>query len=375
MFERAILHLDLDAFFVSVECLRNTALRGKPVLIGGRSSRGVVASCSYEARRYGIHSAMPMRLALRRCPDALVLRGDMEAYSRYSRLVAEVIGEQVPLYEKASIDEFYADLTGMDRHFGCWRWAQELRGRILRETGLPISMGLSVNKLVSKVGTSESKPNGSRLVEPGTEQLFFDPLPVHKLPSVGRATHRKLSLMGIREVRTLRQIPPRLLVREFGKQGMALSQKAHARDDRPVVPQHDQQSLSTERTFQTDTTNIFFLKRELSRMVTDLAYDLRQKRKLTSCLTLKLRYSDFNTYTKQLRIPYTANDRRLIPQAHDLLDRLFQRRQLVRLIGVRFSGLVSGNSQLDLFDDTERDTRLLHAMDQVRKRFGRRAIE
>lgn len=375
MFGRAILHLDLDAFFVSVECLRNAALRGKPVLIGGSSGRGVVASCSYEARRYGIHSAMPMRLALRRCPEAIVLRGDMEAYSQYSRLVAEVIAEQVPLYEKASIDEFYADLTGMDRHFGCWRWSQELRERILREIGLPISMSLSINKLVSKVGTSESKPNGSHLVQPGTEQIFFDPLPVHKLPSVGQVTHRKLSLMGIRDVRTLRQIPPRLLIREFGKQGMVLSQKAHARDDRPVVPQHDQQSMSTEQTFQTDTTNVFFLQRELSRMVTDLAYDLRQKRKLTSCITLKLRYTDFNTYTKQLRIPYTANDRRLIPHAHYLLDRLFQRRQLVRLLGVRFSGLVSGSSQLDLFDDTERDARLLHAMDQVRKRFGRRAIE
>jgi len=371
MFKRAILHLDLDAFFVSVECLRNAALQGKPVLIGGSSGRGVVASCSYEARRFGIHAAMPMRLALRRCPDAIVLRGDMEIYSRYSRLVAEVIAEAVPLYEKASIDEFYADLTGMDRHFGCWRWSQELRARILRETGLPISMGLSVNKLVSKVGTSESKPSGSRLVEPGTEQGFFDPLAVHKLPSVGRVTHRKLSLMGIRNLRTLRQIPPRLLVREFGKHGLALSQKAHARDDRPVVPQHDQQSMSTERTFQTDTTNVVFLKRELTRMVRDLAYDLRQKRKLVSCLTLKLRYADFNTYTKQLRIPYTANDRQLISQAHSLLDRLFQRRQLVRLLGVRFGGLVSGSPQLDLFDDTDRDARLLHAMDQVRKRFGR----
>jgi len=371
MFKRAILHLDLDAFFVSVECLRNAALQGKPVLIGGSSGRGVVASCSYEARRFGIHAAMPMRLALRRCPDAIVLRGDMEIYSRYSRLVAEVIAEAVPLYEKASIDEFYADLTGMDRHFGCWRWSQELRARILRETGLPISMGLSVNKLVSKVGTSESKPSGSRLVEPGTEQGFFDPLAVHKLPSVGRVTHRKLSLMGIRNLRTLRQIPPRLLVREFGKHGLALSQKAHARDDRPVVPQHDQQSMSTERTFQTDTTNVVFLKRELTRMVRDLAYDLRQKRKLASCLTLKLRYADFNTYTKQLRIPYTANDRQLISQAHSLLDRLFQRRQLVRLLGVRFGGLVSGSPQLDLFDDTDRDARLLHAMDQVRKRFGR----
>jgi len=374
MFERAILHLDLDAFFVSVECLRNDALRGKPVLIGGSSGRGVVASCSYEARRFGIHSAMPMRMALRLCPDATVVRGDMEAYSKYSNLVGEVIADDVPLYEKASVDEFYADLTGMDQHFGCWRWSQELRDKVMRETGLPISMGLSINKLVSKVGTSESKPNGSRLVNPGTEQAFFDPLPVRRLPSVGKATHRKLSLMGIRDVHTLRQIPARLLVREFGKHGMELSQKAHARDDRPVVPYRDQKSMSTERTFQVDTTNVFFLKQELTRMVSGLAYDLRQKQKLTSCVTLKLRYTDFNTYTKQLRIPYTASDRQLIQVAHDLLDRLFQRRQLVRLVGIRFSGLVSGRPQLDLFDDTDKDSRLLHAMDQVRKRFGKTSI-
>jgi len=374
MFERAILHLDLDAFFVSVECLRNDALRGKPVLIGGSSGRGVVASCSYEARRFGIHSAMPMRMALRLCPDATVVRGDMEAYSKYSNLVGEVIADDVPLYEKASVDEFYADLTGMDQHFGCWRWSQELRDKIMRETGLPISMGLSINKLVSKVGTSESKPNGSRLVDPGTEQAFFDPLPVRRLPSVGKATHRKLSLMGIRDVQTLRQIPARLLVREFGKHGMELSQKAHARDDRPVIPYRDQKSMSTERTFQVDTTNVFFLKQELTRMVSGLAYDLRQKQKLTSCVTLKLRYTDFNTYTKQLRIPYTASDRQLIQHAHDLLDRLFQRRQLVRLLGVRFSGLVSGRPQLDLFNDTDKDNRLLHAMDQVRKRFGKTSI-
>jgi len=374
MFERAILHLDLDAFFVSVECLRNDALRGKPVLIGGSSGRGVVASCSYEARRFGIHSAMPMRMALRLCPDATVVRGDMEAYSRYSNLVGEVIADDVPLYEKASVDEFYADLTGMDQHFGCWRWSQELRQKIMRETGLPISMGLSVNKLVSKVGTSESKPNGSLLIDPGTEQAFFDPLPVRRLPSVGKATHRKLSLMGIRDVHTLRKIPARLLVREFGKHGMALSQKAHARDDRLVVPYRDQKSMSTERTFQVDTTNVFFLKQELTRMVSGLAYDLRQKQKLASCITLKLRYTDFNTYTKQLRIPYTASDRQLIQQAHDLLDGLFQRRQLVRLLGVRFSGLVSGRPQLDLFDDADKDSRLLHAMDQVRKRFGKTSI-
>ncbi len=374
MFERAVLHLDLDAFFASVEILKNSSLRGKPLLIGGSSGRGVVSSCSYEARRFGIHSAMPMKMALRLCPDAVVLRGDMESYSRYSKTITEIISEEAPLFEKASIDEFYLDLTGMDRYFGCWKWSGELRQKIIRETGLPLSIGLSVNKLVSKVGAGEAKPNGSQLVEAGLEKAFLAPLPVRKIPSVGKATHRKLSLMGVRDVRMLSQIPPRLLEREFGKHGISLWKKANAIDDSPVVPYHDRKSISTERTFQVDTTDVRFLRDKLSGMVSKLAFELRDKQKLTSCVTVKLRYSDFNTFSRQRHIPYTASDAVILRHAHELFDKLYERRQLVRLVGLRLSSLVSGSPQLDLFDQDKKDERLLQAMDRIRKRFGAGAV-
>lgn len=374
MFQKAILHLDLDAFFASVEQLKNSQLKGKPLIIGGTSRRGVVASCSYEARRFGIRSAMPMRMALQRCPDAIVLRGDMESYSKKSKEITDIIDESAPLFEKASIDEFYLDLTGMDRHIGCWKWSGELRQRIIRESGLPISMGLSVNKLVSKVGTGEAKPNGQKLVENGVEKAFLAPLSTRKLPGLGKQTYKKLSFMGVRNVRTLSQIPPQLLRREFGKHGVSLWKKANAIDESPVVPFHDPKSLSTERTFQTDTTDVRWLHGRLTNMVGRLAFELREQKKLTACITVKIRYTDFNTYTLQRRIPHTATDRTLLHHTRELFDKLYQRRQLVRLIGVRFSHLVHGHYQMNLFEDTQEETALLQQMDRIRKRFGKGAI-
>ncbi|MCO6491550.1 MAG: DNA polymerase IV [Phaeodactylibacter sp.] len=374
MFERAILHLDFDAFFVSVEQQRNSALKGKPLIIGGTGARGVVASCSYEARAYGVYSAMPIKMALRLCPEAVVLRGDMEAYSRQSKVITEIIREEAPLFEKASIDEFYLDLTGMDRHFGCWLWSKELREKIIRESGLPLSIGLSVNKLVSKVGAGEAKPNGAQLVEAGTEKGFLGPLSVRKLPSVGQATCKKLSFMGVRTVQVLSQVPPPLLQREFGKPGLSLWKKANAIDDSPVVPYTDKQSISAEQTFQEDTIDMQFLHGQLAGMVTKLAYELRQSNKLTSCIAVKLRYTDFNTFSKQRKIPYTASDSVLVQQARELLGQLYERRQLVRLVGVRISGLAPGCPQLSLFDASEKEHRLMQAMDRVRRRFGYGAV-
>ena len=374
MTHRSVLHLDLDAFFVAVEQLRNDALRGKPLIIGGSSNRGVVASCSYEARAFGIRSAMPMRQALQLCPDALVLRGDMETYSKYSGLVRAVIEDQAPLYEQASIDEFYLDLTGMDRYIGCWKWSRELRDRILRETGLPLSLGLSVNKTVSKVGTGEVKPNGVKLVEAGTEKVFLSPLPVGRIPFIGRETERRLSLMGVRTCGTLSEIPPRLLQREFGKNGLLMWKKANGEDDSPVVPYREQDSISTERTFHADTIDMRFLQDELRRQTAQLAYQLRALGKLTACVTVKLRYADFNTFTKQAKIPYTAQDSLLESKALQLFEQLYERRQAIRLLGVRFSDLVQGSSQLNLFDNTEKEARLLEAMDKIRNRFGKQAV-
>ncbi|MBN8679187.1 MAG: DNA polymerase IV [Chitinophagales bacterium] len=371
---RSILHLDLDAFFVAVEQLRNDALRGKPLIIGGSSNRGVVASCSYEARAFGVRSAMPMRQALQLCPDALVLRGDMETYSKYSGLVRAVIEDQAPLYEQASIDEFYLDLTGMDRYIGCWKWSGELRDKILRETGLPLSLGLSVNKTVSKVGTGEVKPNGVKLVEAGTEKAFLSPLPVGRIPFIGRETERRLSLMGVRTCGTLSEIPPRLLQREFGKNGLLMWKKANGEDDSPVVPYREQDSISSERTFHADTIDMRFLQDELRRQTAQLAYQLRALGKLTACVTVKLRYADFNTFTKQAKIPYSAQDGPLESKVLQLFEQLYERRQAIRLLGVRFSELVQGSSQLNLFDNTEKEARLLEAMDKIRNRFGKYAV-
>ena len=373
--DRSILHLDLDAFYVAVELLRNDSLRGRPLIIGGSSNRGVVASCSYEARAFGVRSAMPMKQALQLCPDATVLKGDMEAYSKHSALVRDVIEAQAPLFEQASIDEFYLDLTGMDKYIGCWKWSTELRQTIIKETGLPLSFGLSVNKTVSKVGAGEVKPNGTKLVPAGTEKGFLAPLPVGKLPSVGRETERRLALMGVRTCQTLSEVPPRLLEREFGKHGLLMWKKANGEDDSPVVPYREQDSISSERTFHEDSIDMRFLQDEIRRQTAQLAYELRALGKLTACVTVKLRYSDFNTFTKQAKIPYTAQDGLLTEHALSLFERLYERRQAIRLLGVRFSELVPGSSQLNLFDDTEKEGRLLAAMDKIRDRFGKGAVK
>lgn len=374
MFDRAIVHMDLDTFFVSVECLKNSSFLGKPLLIGGKSGRGVVASCSYEARRFGVHSAMPMKMALRLCPQAIVLKGDMDSYSKYSRLVTDVITDEAPVFEKSSIDEFYLDLSGMDQYFGCYKWSLELKHRIVRETGLPISFGLSVNKLVSKVGTGESKPDGAKEIVKGTERSFLAPLPVRKIPGVGKETHKKLSFMGVRTIHTLSEIPLKLLVREFGKHGRQLSEKANAIDNTPVVPYTERKSISKERTFSEDTLDIHMIKAIITDMADKLAFELRDEQKLTSCVTVKIRYADFNTYTRQHRISYTANDNLLTRHVLELFDQVYERRQLIRLVGVKFSGLVHGNYQISLFDDTIEHIRLMQEMDHIRKRWGSDAI-
>ncbi|MDX2189938.1 MAG: DNA polymerase IV, partial [Bacteroidota bacterium] len=322
MESRAILHLDLDTFFVSVERLKNASLIGKPIIIGGSSNRGVVASCSYETRKYGVRSAMPMRQALRLCPNALIIRGDMEGYSKYSNMVTEVINSCAPVVEKSSIDEFYLDLTGMDRFFGCELFSKELKQKITKETGLPISYSLAINKLVSKIGTNEAKPDGALYIPQGTEKPFLAPLSVAKIPMVGTETFLRLSSMGVKTIQTLRQVPVRLLEKEFGKNGVSLAEKANAIDHSPVVPYSEQKSVSTENTFQTDTTDIHFLRECIVSMTEKLAFELRKLKKLTGCVAVKIRYSDFNTYTQQKTIAYTSNDQLLISVAKELFEKL-----------------------------------------------------
>ncbi|MDQ3140825.1 MAG: DNA polymerase IV [Bacteroidota bacterium] len=374
MFDRAILHMDLDSFFVSVECLKNSSFRGLPLIVGGTSSRGVVAACSYEARAFGIHSAMPMKMARRLCPEATILRGDIDSYSRYSDMVTDIIGEAAPVFEKASIDEFYLDLTGMDRYFGCFKWSGELRQKITLETGLPISFGLSINKLVSKVGTGEAKPNGVREVPAGTEKLFLAPLSTSKIPGIGKETYKRLSFMGVRTIKVLSEIPVPLLEREFGVTGRHLSEHANAVDSRPVVPYYEAKSISKERTFETDTLDMKAIRLILLDMTEKLAFELRETGKLCSVVTVKIRYADFNTFSKQCKISYTSLDKPLWRLVQELFDKLYERRQLIRLVGVKFSGLVYGSAQFELFEDTAGQISLLRQMDHIRKRFGYESI-
>lgn len=373
--DRTIAHMDLDAFFVSVEVKKNTALSGKPLIIGGQSQRGVVASCSYEARRAGVHSAMPIRMAKRLCPNALFIKGDMESYAKESALVTEVIADQAPLFEKASIDEFYLDLTGMDRYFGCYTWTKELRKKIIAETGLPISSGVSINKLISKVSTDEVKPNGIIQIEKGKETAFLHPLPVKKLPGVGQVTQRQLLQMGVKTIRTLSELPRELLEGTFGRHGQSLWEKSRGIDHRPIVPYRKQKSMSKETTLREDTLDIRFIESKLISMTEKLAYELRKQKKLCGCISVKVRYADFNTYTKQKHFTYTSLDRPLIDQAKSLFDQIFQQRKMIRLIGVRFSKLVDGAPQVSLFDNYRQEIPLLKTMDEIRDRFGKYSIQ
>ena len=366
--------MDLDSFFVSVERLRNSSFVGKPLIIGGQSDRGVVASCSYEARKFGVHSAMPMKQARILCPDALIIRGDSQLYSDYSHMVTEVIAESVPLYEKSSIDEFYIDLTGMDKFFGCWKLSLELRDKILRETGLPISFGLSANKTVSKIATGTAKPAGQAFVEHGTEIPFLAPLSVKKIPGVGNETYKTLRNLGIQYIKTVQEIPRELMFKTLQKTGVEIWKKAQGIDDRPIEQYQERKSISTERTFEKDTIDVVMLKNLMSAMAENLAYQLRKGNKLCACVTVKIRYSDFNTHSIQAKIPYTSADHVLIKRTLELFDKLFQKRLLIRLVGVRFSDLVSGGFQINLFEETEELVNLYQAMDSIRNRFGDSAV-
>ena len=359
---------------MSVERLLDSRLNGKPVLIGGVTDRGVVASCSYEARIYGVHSAMPMKRAKELCPEAIQIRGNSGNYTKHSEMVTEIIKETVPLYEKSSIDEFYADLTGLDKFYSSYKMASELRQRIIKETGLPISFGMSMNKTVSKVATGEAKPNNQMMIDYGKEKPFLAPLSVSKIPMVGIKTQHTLYSLGVKRIHTIQEMPVELMEKVLGKNGISIWKKAQGIDNSPIVPYSERKSISTERTFDRDTIDVIKLKSILLAMAENLAFQLRRGQKLTACVTVKMRYSDFNTYTLQSKIPYTSTDHTLIKKVLELFDRLFSKRLLVRLIGVRFSHLVEGNYQINLFEDLEEELSLSHAMDRIRDKYGDRKV-
>lgn len=366
--------MDQDAFFVSVEIRKNSSLKGKPVIIGGSSDRGVVASCSYEARKFGVHSAMSSRMAKMLCPHAIFIKGNMDDYSQASHEITHILQEKVPLLEKASIDEHYIDMTGMDRFFGCMKFAHELREKVMRETRLPISFGLSVNKTVSKMATNECKPDGELNVQQQEVRSFLDPLSIRKIPGLGEKTFVKLSDMGIKKIYTLSQIHPDHMISLLGKNGLSLLQKAKGIDHAPVIPYHEQKSIGTQCTFKADTIDISTIHNLLTSMVMGLAFELRQKKKLTACITVTIRYANFEDVSKQAAISYTSLDSTLIQKAKELFKQVYQKRMLLRLVGVRLSNLVNGFEQINLYSASEEQYNLYQALDKIRMRYGEKAI-
>ncbi|HRG89410.1 MAG TPA: DNA polymerase IV [Chitinophagales bacterium] len=368
--ENRILHMDLDSFFVSVERLFDPGLIGKPVIVGGTSTRGVVSSCSYEARQYGIHSAMPTVKAKKLCPHAIFLKGRMDDYGDYSRRVTDIIAAKAPLFEKASIDEFYIDLTGMDKYFGAYKWATELRQQIINETKLPISWGLSSNKMMAKMATNEAKPNGQYEIKPGSEQAFLDPLPVGKIPFCGEKTEKMLNEKGIYTILQLRQFSREAMLKIMGKHGIDLWERAHGRATTTLHPYHNAKSMSSERTFHNDTNDVDWMRKIIISLAEQLAFELRSDNKKTSCVGIRLRYNDFETHTKQIAIPATSNSKVLTEKALHLFDEFYDRSRLVRLLGIKFLNLEEGAYQINMFDDREKDVLLYKAIDELKSKHG-----
>lgn len=373
--QRYIAHFDLDSFFVSVEVLKDPSLKGKPVIVGGSRERGVVAACSYETRKFGVHSAMPMKKAMQLCPDAIVVRGSHGEYSNYSRWVTQIIAAKAPLFEKASIDEFYLDLTGMDKFFDPFKWTIDLRQEIIDKTKLPISFALASNKLVAKIGTDEAKPNGYIFIQPGMEKEFLAPLPVNKIPGVGKQTFSALKAMNIHFIKDILNYSPEELEEQLGKYGSDLWSKAQGIHSSEVHPYHEAKSISTENTFEENTTDIDFLLSELVRMTEKVAHELRQDQKITGCVAVKIRYYDFETTSRQTTINYTFRDDQLTPVVMDLFHKLYRKGIPVRLIGVRLSELTNHAIQGSLFDDGKKKNNLYKAIDDVKNKFGKTALQ
>ncbi|WP_018611104.1 DNA polymerase IV [Segetibacter koreensis] len=373
--QRYIAHFDLDSFFVSVEVLKEPSLKGKAVLVGGHSERGVVAACSYEARKFGVHSAMPTKKAIKLCPHAIVLKGSHSDYSKYSRMVTEIIAARAPLFEKASIDEFYLDLTGMDKYFDPYKWTIDLRQEITDKTGLPISFALATNKMVAKIATDEAKPNGYIQIAPGFEKEFLAPLQVNKIPGVGEQTYHTLLSMGIKTIKDVSEYDIKKLESKLGKYGIELWNKSQGIHTGEVTSYHEAKSISTENTFEENKSDMEFLLAELVRMTEKVAYELRQDEKLAGCVAVKIRYGDFNTYNKQVAIDYTFRDDELIVIAKDLFKKLYKPGTPVRLLGVRLSELTNNPVQGSLFDDGLKKNELYKAIDDVKNKFGKYALK
>jgi DNA polymerase IV len=369
-----IAHFDLDAFFVAVECINDPSLKGKPIIVGGSRERGVVTAASYETRKFGVHSAMPMSKAMQLCPQAIVVKGSRGEYSKYSRWVTNIIAQKAPLFEKASIDEFYIDLSGMEKYHKPYEWTIALREEIILETGLNISFGLGANKMIAKIATDEAKPNGYLIIPPGNEEAFLAPLRVNKIPGVGEQTYRTLLEMGIEYIRDIAAVSPAVLENRLGRYGLELLQKAKGIHHGEVIQYHEAKSVSTENTFEENTNDMDFLMGELVRMTEKVAFELREDNKTAGVIAVKIRYPDFETTSRQTTIPYTFYDDELIPVAKELFHKLYRKGEKVRLMGVRLSELTSEAIQTNLFSNKEKKAELYKAIDSLKNKFGKGSV-
>jgi DNA polymerase-4 len=380
---RKILHFDLDAFFCAVEELHNPALKGKPFAVGGQADqRGVVASCSYAARAFGVHSAMPMGRALHLCPDLIVISSHHGNYSEVSRQVLALM-EITPLIEPISIDEAFLDVTGLQDPLQ--DIARSLQERVNSQLHLPISFGGAANKLVAKIANDWGKahqkgttpPNAITIIPPGEEAEFLAPLPVQSLWGVGPKTADKLAEMGITTIGALAETPPDTLEMLFGRFGPELGERARGIDDRPISLEHEVKSISNETTFARDLTDEVALREAFRRLADQVGQRLRKTSLAGTTIQVKLRWADFTTITRQTTLPFPTNlDREIYDTALQLFMENWTRGRPVRLIGVGVSHLGPPARQLGLWDDTpQKEASLLTAVDKLRERYGRDIIQ
>ena len=376
---RTIIHVDLDAFFASVEELENPALKGLPVIVGGDpDKRGVVSSCSYAARKFGVRSAMPMYMALRLCPGAIRLAGRHDLYGAYSRRVMAIVADYAPVVEQISIDEAFLDVTGCEPLYGSGEEiARRIQERVRSEIGLPCSLGVACNKTVAKIATDSGKPNGLVVVCPGCEAEFLAPFVVEIIPGVGKKTAERLHQMGVRSVRQLARQPLERLREEFGAHGENLFLLARGLDDDPVVAGREAKSVSQERTFDQDTNDTARLRRCLLECAQSIGSELRRHELMARTITLKLRYQDFETISRGLTLALPTDvDDVIYETAIGLLEREWRGRRKIRLIGVRASNMVREVAyQLQLFEQAQdKQARVARAVDDLRARFGDQMI-
>ena len=372
--ERAIVYMDMQNFFIECERLFDSSLKNIPLIIGGGRDRGTVVACSREAYDFGVRTSMPTSFAFKLCPQAKLLKGDHENYFRKSQEISEIIKDRAPVYERASLQSFYLDISGMDRFFGCFGWTKELSQNVLEHSGLNPSWALSVNKTVSKIGAVGTYPARPMNIGSNDVKPFLNPLPIQRLPQIGDTTFQLFSRIGIRSIGKIAEMPPLVVQKMVGTRGRTIWQRANGIDRDPVEPFSEKKEISEEYDFEKDSIDLREISGTLMGIVERSAFKLRAGGLLTSKVIVKVKYNNLDTETKQVRIAYTSLDHILKKEVLTLFTKLYHRRMRLVRVGIRFSNLVSGSHQIDLFEDTREQLSLYAAMDKIRNRYGIKAV-